>query len=327
MGTGRDCMEIIRGIDSVLAVYRRPVVTVGNFDGVHIGHQKILRAAILHARQGKGTSIAITFDPHPVRVVSPERELKLMTPFEEKARLIAKLGIDVLVCINFDNEFSNLKPDEFVSRVLVGRLRAVHVVVGHNYRFGRGKKGTTSFLRRKGFSYGFKVNVIRHVRKFGVVVSSSRIRSLLLRGRVCEAAALLGRSYFIEGKVVSGAGRGARILDTPTANLTTPNELVPKEGVYVVKVGVGEALYDGVANIGRNPTFGANELSYEVHLFGYAGDLLGRDLRIYFVDRLRDERTYESPGQLRAQIAKDIETARFILRRHKRVNIDLETLA
>jgi len=319
-------VEIIRGLENVRHDYRYPVVTIGNFDGVHIGHQKILTAAVSYARERAGASIAITFDPHPVRVVAPERDLKLMTPFEEKTRLIAKLGIDVLLCINFDHEFSSLKPDEFIRRVLVERLSAVHVVVGHNYRFGRGKKGTTEFLRRKGGRYGFRVNVIRHVRKYGVVVSSSRIRSLLHRGRVCEAASLLGRSYFIEGRVVSGAGRGARVLDTPTANLSTPNELVPKEGVYVVKVGTGEVVYDGVANIGRNPTFGANEISYEVHLFGYSGNLLGKDLRIYFVDRLRDERTYDSPAQLRAQIAKDIETAKFILRRHKRINIDLQPL-
>jgi riboflavin kinase/FMN adenylyltransferase len=316
-------VEIIKGLENIADRYSDPVITIGNFDGLHIGHQKILRTAVGYARKSSGVSVAITFDPHPMRVLAPERGVKLMTSFDEKSRLIAKMGIDVLLCIDFNDAFSNLKPDEFVRDILINKLGAIHVVVGHNYRFGKGKKGTTDFLRRKGKKYGFKVNIIRNVRKFGSIVSSSRIRSLLLRGRVCEASSLLGRAYHIEGSVISGAGRGAKMLDTPTANLTTPNELVPKDGVYVVKVMVIGKIYDGVANIGRNPTFGENELSYEVHLFDYEGNLLGRHLKIYFIDRLRDERVFHTAEELKVQIAKDIETAKYILQKHKRVNIDL----
>ncbi|MGE5894268.1 MAG: bifunctional riboflavin kinase/FAD synthetase [bacterium] len=316
-------MKIIRGIENLTENYQKPVVTIGNFDGVHIGHQKILRTAVESARRVNGTSVAITFDPHPMRVLAPDRGVKMMTSFEEKARVIARMGIQVLLCIDFNHAFSHLTPDEFIHDVLVEKLHPVRVVVGHNYRFGRGKKGTPDFLRRRGKKYGFAVNVVRHVRKFGSVVSSSRIRSLLLRGRVCEAASLLGRAYFIEGNVVSGAGRGAEVLETPTANLTTPSELVPREGVYAVKVGLDGSIFDGVANIGTNPTFGMHEMSYEVHLFGYSGNLLGRHLKVYFIDRLRDERTYENAEQLKVQIAKDIETAKFILEKQKRVDIDL----
>jgi len=316
-------LKIIRGIENFRESLKDPVVTIGNFDGVHIGHQKIFRKVVESASGRGGTAVAITFDPHPVRLIAPERGVRMLTPFREKARLISRMGIDVLLCIDFNTEFARLKPDEFIKCVLVDTIGAVHVIVGHNYRFGRGKKGTTDLLRRRGRKYGFQVNIVRNVRKFNSVVSSSRLRSLILRGRVCEASYLLGRSYHIEGDVISGAGRGARILETPTANLTTPNELVPKDGVYVVKVKMGRKVYDGVANIGRNPTFGNNELSYETHLFGYRGNLLGKHLRIYFIDRLRDERVFSNAEELKAQIAKDIETARFILSRHKRINIDL----
>lgn len=316
-------MKIIRGIENLERKFRNPVVTVGNFDGVHIGHQKIFRAVVESAKKLKGTSVAITFEPHPMRLFSPDRGVKMLTPFEEKARLIGRTGVDILLCIDFNAEFSNLKPDEFIKLILVNRLHAVHVIVGHSYRFGKGKKGTTELLRRRGKKFGFKVNIIRNRRVFNSVVSSSRLRSLLLRGRVCEASSLLGRSYHIEGEVVSGAGRGARILDTPTANLSTPNELVPKDGVYVVKVVLNNMVYDGVANIGVNPTFGGKQLSYETHLFGYKGNLLGKHIRMYFIDRLRDEREFESPEKLRQQISKDIETARFILSKHKGINIDL----
>jgi len=316
-------VKVIRGLNNILNRYDSPIVTIGNFDGVHIGHQKIFRTVVENALLKKGTSVAVTFDPHPMRVLAPERGVKMLTPFEEKARLIERMGIDVLVCIDFNSEFSSLKPDDFIQDVLLQRIGSVHVIVGHNYRFGKGKKGTTDLLRRRGKRYGFKVNIIRNVRRYGTVVSSSRLRSLLLRGRVCEASTLLGRTYHIEGNVVSGAGRGASVLGTPTANLSTPNELVPKEGVYVVKVSFDEMVYDGVANIGMNPTFGNSSLSYEVHLFGYKGDLVGKHLKIHFIDRLRNERTFGSPQALKEQIVKDIETARFILGKHKRIDIDL----
>lgn len=316
-------MKIIKGLENVKGAFRNAVVTIGNFDGVHVGHQKIFRKVVENAGKIKGTSITITFEPHPVRLIAPEKGVRMLTPFYEKARLIGRMGVDILLCIDFNTKFSGLNPDEFIREVLVDKLRAVHVIVGHNYRFGKGKKGTTDLLRRRGKKYGFKVSIVRNVRMFNSVVSSSRLRSLLLRGRVCEASSMLGRSYHIEGDVVSGAGRGAKVLDTPTANLSTPNELVPKDGVYVVKVKMRNKIYDGVANIGRNPTFGNNELSYETHLFGYDGNLLGKHLRIYFIDRLRDEREFKSAEELRMQIAKDIETAKFILTKHKGINIDL----
>ncbi len=293
------------------------ILTIGNFDGVHLGHQKILKAVAERARSLNMHSVAITFDPHPVRVLAPERGLRLITPFAEKVRLIGIYGIDIVLCIEFSRDFSNIKPDDFIRDVIIGKLGACEVIVGHNYAFGRGKKGTTELLRRRGKKHGFNVRVIRNARFFSDVVSSSRIRSLLLRGRVCEASWLLGRPYMIEGKVIKGAGRGNRLLNIPTANISTSYELVPKEGVYAVKIGLGDSIFDGVANIGRNPTFGENPVSYEVHIFDFSGDAMDKDIKVYFIDRIRDERTFPDISALRDGIMKDIEFAKEIMRTKK----------
>lgn len=309
-------MLVFKGLHTLDREFEYPVVTIGNFDGVHLGHQKIFRR-VIEAARGRGTSMVLTFDPHPLKVIAPDRRLKLLTPLDEKIRLIEMTGMDVLVCIEFDREFAKMDPEDFVSGVLVERLGVRHVIVGHDYRFGRGKRGTTDLLRRRGRKYGFRVNVVRSRRMSGHPVSSSRIRQLLAWGRVCEAATLLGRPYSIHGRVITGAGRGAGILGIPTANIETPNELAPREGVYAVKVKIGNTLYDGVANIGRNPTFGGGALSYETHLFGFDGDLLGEEIRLYFIDRIRGERTFPGPEALRREIDKDIETAKLILKEHR----------
>lgn len=307
-------MVVIRGPENIREKKKDVVLTIGNFDGVHIGHRKIFRAVVERAKAMNGTSVAITFDPHPVRVLSPESGLRLITPFNEKIRLMEFYAIDIVVCIHFDRDFSNKKADDFIKDIIVDRIGAREVIVGHNYAFGKGKKGTTDILRRRGKKYGFNVMVVRNTRLFGSVVSSSRVRSLLSRGRVCEASWLLGRPYMIEGKVVRGVGRGARMLGTPTANIMPLNELIPKEGVYAVKVVFGGATLDGVANIGRNPTFGGDQMSYEVHIFDFSKDILGKDIRLYFIDRIRDEKTFPDIEALHVSIMGDIERAKNILK-------------
>jgi riboflavin kinase/FMN adenylyltransferase len=321
-------MRIIRELPNRLDC-PNPVVTIGNFDGVHIGHQKIFRRVVEKAKAIHGTPMAITFDPHPVRVLAPERGLKILTTFEDKANLISSAGIKVLICIGFSKEFAKTDPDEFIRDMLGNKLGVKWVTVGHNYAFGKGKKGTTSLLRRRGKKYGFGVSVVRYAKVYDDIVSSSRVRSLLLRGRVCEASKMLGRAYHIEGTVIKGAGRGTSLLHTPTANITTPNELVPKEGVYAVRVsidgqgssrrpmGVKGQVYNGVANIGKNPTFattfGNMPMSYEVHIFDFNQNLLGEKIKIHFIDRIRDEKKFSGIGELEEQIKKDIQKAREIL--------------
>lgn len=310
-------MQTIRGIENLKKKYKNTALTIGNFDGVHIGHVKIFREVLEEARRTGGTAMAVTFDPHPAKVISPERGMRILTPTEEKARLIGVHGIEVLLLINFDREFSNLHPEVFIKDFLADKLAVKKVIVGHNYCFGRARKGTTALLRKRGKKYGFGLRVVRNARLHGDVVSSSRVRGLLLRGRVCEASMFLGRPYMMEGTVIKGRGRGKVFLGIPTANITTPSELIPKEGVYAVKVMVGGNEYGGAANIGYNPTFKDGLKSYEVHILDFSGDILGKNLRMHFIDRIRDEKAFPDMKSLEAGIRRDIERAREILKRKK----------
>ena len=310
-------MEIIRGLEDLKESYPNTVITIGNFDGLHLGHQKIIQTVLQESEDINGTSMVVTFDPHPMKILAPEREIKLLTTPKERERLIRTMGIHVLLCITFNEEFSQLMPDDFIDDILVKKINAKKVIVGQNYAFGKARKGTTELLRRRGRKYGFNVKVVRHAKFNGEVVSSSKIRSFLSKGQVFEASTFLGRAYTIEGNVIRGAGRGEKLLHIPTANITTPNELVPKEGVYAVKIGMKNDFFDGVANIGKKPTFGDAVTSYEVHIFNYTGNLLGEHLRIHFIDWIRDQRSFPDALSLEKQIRNDIEHAREILNRKK----------
>jgi riboflavin kinase/FMN adenylyltransferase len=310
-------MEIIRGLEDLKENYPNTVITIGNFDGLHLGHQKIIQTVLQESEDINGTSMVVTFDPHPMKILAPEREIKLLTTPKERERLIRTMGIHVLLCITFNEEFSQLMPDDFIDDILVKKINAKKVIVGQNYAFGKARKGTTELLRRRGRKYGFNVKVVRHAKFNGEVVSSSKIRSFLSKGQVFEASTFLGRAYTIEGNVIKGAGRGEKLLHIPTANITTPNELVPKEGVYAVKIGFKNDFFDGVANIGKKPTFGDAVTSYEVHIFNFTGNLLGEYLRIHFIDWIRDQRSFPDALSLERQIRNDIEHAREILNRKR----------
>lgn len=306
-------MEIVIGLEELNTSYPNTVLTIGNYDGVHLGHQKILSMVLERAKEINGTSMVMTFEPHPVKVLAPERNIKLLTTSEEKARLIEAMGIDVLLFVNFNKEFANMLPDDFINEVLVKKLNVKEIIVGTNYAFGKQKKGTIDLLRRRGEKYGFHVKAVRNVMVHGNTVSSSSIRGLLLKGAVHEVSNYIGRSYSIEGNVIKGKGRGQSLLHVPTANITTPVEIAPKEGIYAVRVGLKDNIYNGVANIGKNPTFGNTDVSYEVHLFNFSGNLLGETIRVYFIDRIRGERTFPDAASLEKQIRDDIEYAKEIL--------------
>jgi riboflavin kinase / FMN adenylyltransferase len=290
-----------------------PVITIGNFDGVHIGHQKIFRAVVEKAREIGGTPVAMTFEPHPVRVLSPERGLKLITSFRDKSGLIFDTGIKSLICVAFDRDFAHTGAEEFIKEILVDRLGAKWIIVGHNYSFGRGKRGNATLLRRRGEKYGFGVSVVRYAKVRGDIVSSSRVRQAVLSGKAGEVSQMLGRAFHIDGVVIKGAGRGTSLLDTPTANISTENELIPKEGVYAVRVSFGGRVHDGVANLGKNPTFKDGVLSYEVHIFDFHRDLLGKRIRVHFLKRIRDEKKFSSVEDLFDHINMDINKAKEIL--------------
>ncbi len=306
-------MEIIRELGNLNKSYPNTVLTIGNFDGVHLGHQKILSMVMKEARARKGTPMVMTFDPHPMKVLAPERDVRLLITFEEKVRLMKSAGIRVLLSIPFTKEFANMLPDHFITEVLANKIRAKAIIIGSQYAFGKNKKGTIDLLRRRGKKYGFTVHAVRHAKIHGHIVSSSSIRTLLMKGAVKEVSLFLGRAYSIEGKVIRGKGRGQKILHIPTANITTPVEISPKEGVYAVRIGWEGNIFNGVANIGKNPTFGNADVSYEVHIFNFSGNLLGKNLRIYFLDRIRNEQTFPDTESLEKRIREDMKQAGEIL--------------
>ncbi|MGE5663817.1 MAG: bifunctional riboflavin kinase/FAD synthetase [Deltaproteobacteria bacterium] len=284
-------------------------VTVGNFDGVHLGHRELLRRTVARARSAGAAAVALTFTPHPVRFFSPRSRFYEITGPEEKAALIGETGIDTLVVEPFDGEVGRMWPGDFAREILARRLRARWVIVGYDFTFGRNRTGTPAALSEMGRDLGFDVEVVPPLLRGGAIVSSSRIRELLLAGRVREAGELLCRPYRISGPVVTGAGRG-RKLGFPTANIQFAQELVPLPGVYVVEAEVDAKRRPGVANVGFNPTFGENSLGVEVHLLDFEGDLYGKPVSVFFRDRIRDERKFKSVDELARQIAKDVQYAR-----------------
>ncbi len=305
-------MRIIRGLKDVKkASLPDPVVTLGNFDGVHLGHQAIFKQVVARAIDSGGTSVVFTFEPHPLKVLAPSRSPRLLCTFREKMEQIEAAGVDAVICANFTPEFASQNPEDFVSNVLVGTIGVKDLFVGHDYAFGKNRRGDISFLRDAGAKLGFAVHVVGPVKVEGILVSSTKIRQLIMDGEVCLASKLLGRPYSIEGSVISGHSRG-REIGFPTANITTPNELTPKEGVYAVSVHVeGRVLY-GAANIGKNPTFGDEATSYEVHILDYEGNLYGKFIKMKFIKRVRDEVKFGSVLELADQIKKDVERVKAI---------------
>jgi riboflavin kinase/FMN adenylyltransferase len=288
------------------------VLTLGNFDGVHLGHQAIFKKVVERARELGGTSIAFTFEPHPLKVLAPERSPRLLNTFHGKMKLFAAAGIDVVICADFTRAFADQHPDDFARTVLHEKIGAKEVYVGYDYAFGKSREGGIPSLTKMGKTFGFDVGVIEAVQVNGVVVSSSAIRDLIASGRVAEAAGLLGRYYSIEGSVVRGSHRG-HTLGFPTANLRTANELLPGYGVYAVLAEVGGRRYKGATSIGVRPTFESGPLSVEAYLFDFDGDLYGKQMEVSFVRYLRSEMKFPDAQALVAQMRQDVEDAKKIL--------------
>src|SRR5438874_4793724 len=290
--------------------WSQPVLALGNFDGVHRGHRKILERVCRVAGERGATSVVMTFDPHPPRVVRPDKAPPLLMTKEQKLEAIADAGVQGAAIVRFTPELSRLDPETFVRSVLVDWLHVSEVWVGANFLFGHDRSGNFSLLRVLGGRYGFKAEKIDPVRYKEFVVSSTRIRRLVSEGRVDEASALLGHHYFIDGTVTRGAGRG-RELGFPTANLTTPNELLPPSGVYATTATINGIAYPSVTNVGMRPTFGdVDRVQVETHLLDAERDLYDAPLRVSFVQRLRDERAFSDVDALRAQIEADCRAAR-----------------
>ncbi len=307
-------MEVIRHIATSPRRFVAPVLTLGNFDGVHRGHQAILGRVVELARAAGGEAVAITFSPHPVAVLRPEHAPAVLTALRDKILLLRDAGIDVLVVQHFTPAFASWSAEAFVERFVVERLRAAQVVVGHSVSFGQGRRGDAALLTTLGQQLGFGIEVVGPVKVDAHEVSSSAVRRAVAAGDVALATTLLGRMHRLGGRVVRGRQRGAAI-GFPTANVAVRAGMFPPDGVYAVRVARGETTLDGVANIGTNPTFGAGPRTFEVHLFDFDDDLYGERLTVSFVERLRGEIAFASVEELVAQIRRDADEARALLAR------------
>ena len=309
-------MTIICNTDNIPENIKNPVVTIGNFDGVHCAHQTIFSEVTKRADDIKGTSAAITFEPHPLKVISPEKFKPLITTLEQKKELVAEQGLDILLVIDFTPKFRSIAAKEFVQNILVRRLGIREIVVGYDYAFGNKREGNIDLLKEMGVHYNFNVIQMEPVRIGETLVSSTSIRNLITEGNISEANRLLGRNYQIRGEVVEGKNRGKSLLGYATANLKTDNGLMPREGVYIVAVELEGKVYQGLTNIGRNPTFKNKALSVETHLLDLSTNILNQRIKVNFLARLRDEITFDEAGELSRQISKDIEQASKFFKRN-----------
>lgn len=304
-------MDVIHYPDDARPMrWHQSVLALGNFDGLHRGHMTIVERVVRTAAERVVTPLVLTFDPHPTRVVRPDKAPALLMTMAQKMEALEQAGVHGVAVMRFTPEIASWAPDTFVRLVLVEWLRIAEVWVGANFLFGHDRSGNFSMLRMLGARYGFRAEKIDPVRYKELVVSSSRVRRLIAEGRVDEAATLLGRHYFIDGTVVHGLQRG-RLLGFPTANLESENELTPPDGVYAALATVDGIVYPSVTNIGVRPTFHQPSATVvETHLLDIERDLYGARMRVSFVQRIRDERTFDGVDALKAQIAADCNRAR-----------------
>jgi riboflavin kinase / FMN adenylyltransferase len=304
-------MEIIRDLDAI-GQRPYPVVALGNFDGVHLGHRAIMKAAMDRARAAGGTSFAMTFDPLPSKLLFPERAPKLILVPEDKLELLRISGIDGVIVVNFTRAFSRIEPRDFVRDYLVAKIGAREVVVGHSVNFGHNRAGNASVMVELGREFGFDTTVVGPVKQAGIEVSSTKIRELISSGDVRTAARLLGRYHFLHGTVVRGRERG-RTIGFPTANLDSATECLPADGVYATRVVLDDGHYASITNIGMRPTFNEAARSVEAHIFDFNRDIYGHRIKLELIERIRGEKKFASAEELRQQIAQDLSRAHEIL--------------
>jgi riboflavin kinase / FMN adenylyltransferase len=302
-------MKIFRHIEDRALSLSQSVATLGNFDGIHLGHQALLRNAVADARRLEIPSVVLTFEPHPLKILAPERAPGLILAHKDKMQLLQSFGVDVVVVQNFDLSFASLEANEFVRRFLVDRLKIKKVWVGEDLRFGQRRKGGVDDLTRWGEELGFAVGVVQPVMVNGTRVSSSRIRQLLAEGRVEEVKPMLGRYHFVSGRVVSGRRRG-QDLGFPTANISSRTEVLPLDGIYATLFEVRRQKLLSVSSIGVNPTFGDGPRTLESFILDFNGDLYGESVKLFLVKRLREEIRFPSAEQLIEQMRVDVTRAR-----------------
>lgn len=305
-------MEIFRHIEDRNLAIARPVLSLGNFDGIHLGHQALLQRVVQDAKALGGRSVVLTFEPHPLTVLAPERAPRLILTHKDKMLLLQSSGVDVVIIQAFNSSFANVEAEEFVRRYLIERLKVHKMWVGRDLRFGKGRKGRVEDLIRLGAEDGFEVGIVDPVELEGVRVSSSRIRKLIDQGEVHKVPRFLGRYHFVSGRVIPGYQRG-RQLGFPTANIVPRTEVLPLDGIYATYLQLDERQWPSVTNIGVNPTFGEGPRTIETYIFDFSGDLYGRSVKLFFVKRIREEKKFSSAETLVGQMKKDALSAQEIL--------------
>jgi len=300
-------MEIIRYSKNIILPNKRRYIALGVFDGVHLGHQKLIKQTVDKARKNDGISIVSTFDPHPDKIINPESNVFLLTTLKERINLIKELEVDVFLIIKFNKMMSKMSPEDFISKILVDSLQVKELFVGFNYKFGFQGKGNTDILREYGESYKFKTNILKPVVINDTIISSSIIKDYIGSGEIEKARKLLGHDITISGKVISGKGRGRKLLNFATANIEIPpNKLIYANGVYLVEIKIDNRKYYGLMNIGVKPTFRETERTIEVHIINFNKKIYNKKVVVNILQKIREEKYFNHPNLLKKQIEDDI---------------------
>lgn len=304
-------MEVFRDIEDFRRPELKTVVTMGNFDGIHLGHQVLVGNAVAEAKQWRTKSVVFTFEPHPLKLLAPERAPRMIVNHQDKMDMLQALGVDAVIVQTFDHRFASIQAEDFVRRYLLERLNLSKIWLGKDLKFGRARQGDAEDLIRWGTELGFGVGIVEPILVQGKRISSSRIRQLIEQGRVDEVQPMLGRYHFISGRVVSGHRRG-RNMGFPTANLASVTELLPGDGIYATILELQNHCWLSVSSVGRNPTFGEGSRTVEAFILDFAGDIYGEAVKLSFVQRIREERMFAQIEDLVTQMREDVQAARAI---------------
>ena len=307
-------MKVFHSLKALPSLSKKTVITIGNFDGVHVGHKKILKFLVQESQRYDLFSLVLTFTPHP-DIILGKSEVKMIQTLDQRLKAIARFDVHGVLITPFDKKFSSLSSDEFIHRIVVSALKVEEVVIGENFRFGKNLEGDINTFRTLGAQLKFRVHEIPKVIKMGRTVSSSLIRILLQEGKIEEANILLGRPYEIEGRVIKGKDRG-KALGFPTANIETENEIIPL-GVYISQALIDSRTYPSLTNAGLRPTFGQEEMQIESYIIDFDNKLYGQEIAVRFMKKIRDEIKFESPEALSLQIQKDLGQAKAYFKLNK----------
>ena len=309
-------MQIYYDLEAPSESFQESMLTVGVFDGLHVGHQAVIQQVLTQAKQFKLASFVLTFDPPPLAFLAPERCPPALTTLPKKIEILEQLGVDSVIFARFDAHLQQMSPDTFVQEVLLKRLHARQVIVGYDWQFGRGRSGNADALKQLGDQYQFDVMIVDPVQLHGKPVHSTRVREAIADSNLDLASELLGRRYSIMGEVVEGEGRG-RQIGFPTANIDAGNQMLPPNGVYAVQVKLEGSIFDGVVNMGTRPTFDGEKFQIETHLFDFEKMIYGKKIEIFFIEKIRVEQRFSNPEMLINQITRDVINAQAILNQMK----------